>query len=108
MQSRDDPKLPTPSGMQRIWSRFLLRPRSTANRYLMSIVVCLVSLLLVELSQRLQGEPVTSFAVLSVIFSALYGGLAPAVLNTVISTLAVDYFYVDPGQIFESVGSFFR
>jgi signal transduction histidine kinase len=104
----DDQDLRLPSNAHGMWLRVILRPRTAIVRYLAAVLLCLVSLLLVELSQWLDGEPLTSFAVLSVVFSALYGGLGPAVLDTMISALAVDYFYAEPKyQLFDSAGSLF-
>lgn len=83
------------------WTRFLAAKRSTANRYLTSLAVCLVFLILVGVVEYLENVQITSLALVSVLFGTIYGGRGPGILVAIVSAIGVDYYYTDPqGFIF--------
>ena len=81
-----------PSG----WERFLTVERSGFHRYAAAVVFALLSLTPVYFLERLEGVPLSSLALMSVIASAIYGGRGPALLATAITALAIDYVFVEP------------
>lgn len=60
-------------------------------------------LALVHLLALLEGTRLSSLALVSVVLSAIYGGMGPALLAAAISAVGIDYFIVEPvGSIFQS------
>jgi signal transduction histidine kinase len=60
-------------------------------------------LALVHLLALLEGTRLSSLALVSVVLSAIYGGMGPALLAAAISAVGIDYFIVEPvGSIFHS------
>ncbi|MFP5387442.1 MAG: ATP-binding protein [Bacteriovoracia bacterium] len=79
------------------WESFLDKERSAFKRYGFAVLVSFLSLLLVYLLFSLEGgHPLTSLALMSVILSAIYGGKGPALLDTFITSIGVDYFFIEP------------
>ena len=76
--------------------RFVLTERSALRRYTAAVALALGSLLLVHLLNLLEGTQLSSLAVASVVLSALYGGLGPALLDAAITAVGVDYYYSEP------------
>lgn len=97
------------SFVQEFWVRFIIAPRSAVRRYSVAVILAVFSLLLVGVVNRVEGITLTSFAMLSVILSALYGGRGPAVLDALISSVGVDFLFGEPGLLaFDSWASFLR
>ncbi len=92
------------------WENFLSKERSILNRYFVAIVLSASTLYSVILFQQIEaGAPFTSFAVLSVILSAIYGGKGPAFLDTLITSVGIDYYFSKPYfQVFDSISSVTR
>ena len=76
--------------------RFVLAERGRARRYAVAVVLAFGSLLLVHLLNLVEGTQLSSLAVASVVLSALYGGLGPALLDAAITAIGVDYYYAEP------------
>lgn len=91
-------------------TEFLAEERSFLKRYLFALFASTLSLVLVHFVWQVEGGlPLTSLALSSVIFSAIYGGKGPAVLDTIITSLGIDYFFDAPlQQIFDSTSSIVR
>lgn len=91
------------------WRRFLVAERSAAVRYLVAVLLaCLFVAISYELS-RLEGTPITSIVIVSVVLSAIYGGMGPGVLAAVVAAGGVDYFIIEPlGQVLTSYAGFIR
>lgn len=88
---------------------FLLAERSATLRYAAAVLLALAFLALVRLLFWLEGTQLSSMAVVSVVLSAIYGGMGPALLAAAISAVGVDYFFADPLlRIFDSWASVFR
>jgi signal transduction histidine kinase len=63
----------------------------------------------VHLLSWLEGTQLSSLAVLSVVLSAIYGGMGPALLAAAISAVGIDYFFAAPlERIFDSWTSVLR
>jgi signal transduction histidine kinase len=75
----------------------------------MAAVLASGLLALVHLLAWLEGTQLTSLALVSVVLSAIYGGMGPALLAAAISAVGIDYFIVEPvGSIFQSWIGFLR
>ncbi len=101
------PTAPSPNAL---WEPILTGTRSPALRYLFAVVVSCLSLGMVILFQKLEpGAPFTSFAILSVILSAIFGDRGPAFVDTLITSIGIDYFFSEPSyEVLDSVSSFAR
>jgi signal transduction histidine kinase len=89
--------------------RFVLVQRSAPLRYGVAVALALGSLILVHLLNAVEGTQLASLAVASVVLSALYGGLGPALLDAGITAIGIDYFYSAPLEtVFDSWSSIFR
>lgn len=90
------------------WQRFLLAPRSATQRYGVAVLLACASLSLVYVLPE-AGSELSSLALFSVVLSALYGGLGPALLDTAITALGIDYFFAAPvRRVFDSWDSLLR
>ncbi len=91
-------------------TEFLSEERSFLKRYTFALFASTLSLVLVHFVWQVEGGlPLTSLALSSVILSAIYGGKGPAVLDTMITSLGIDYFFDAPlQQIFDSTSSIVR
>lgn len=91
------------------WARLLVTRRSAVKRYTVAVILAVTSLILVALFYRIEAVPATSLAMMSVIFSATYGGRGPAILDAVISAVGLDFFFAQPTYaIFDSWTSIIR
>jgi signal transduction histidine kinase len=88
--------------------RFLLAERSAPHRYLAAVALACVFLALVYVLSRVEGTGLSSLAVVSVVLSAIYGGLGPALLAAALCAIGVDYFVTEPGGLFDSWTSVLR
>lgn len=88
--------------------RFLLAERSAPHRYGAAVALACVFLALVYLLSRVEGTGLSSLAVVSVVLSAIYGGLGPALLAAALCAIGVDYFVTEPGGLFDSWTSLLR
>jgi signal transduction histidine kinase len=84
------------------WGRhMLLEVRPPVCRYSIPfIVVAAASLLAMLLPWRVDPSHFTLYF-LAVILSAWYGGFGPGLISTVLSALALDYFYISPVRSIE-------
>jgi signal transduction histidine kinase len=89
--------------------RFVLTERGPVRRYCAAVALALGSLLLVHLLNLVEGTQLSSLAVASVVLSALYGGLGPALLDAAITAIGIDYYYSEPlAAVFDSWTSLTR
>ena len=89
--------------------RFVLAERGPVRRYAAALLLALGSLAATYLLQRLEGTPITSVAVISVVLSAIYGGLGPALLDALITAVGIDYLFSSPaGHVLDSWASLLR
>ncbi|HEX6266535.1 MAG TPA: HAMP domain-containing sensor histidine kinase [Burkholderiales bacterium] len=89
--------------------RFILAERGPLRRYGVALALALASLGLVHLLETVEGTQLSSLAVASVVLSAMYGGLGPALLDAVLTAVGIDYFYSEPlTHVFDSWGSVLR
>jgi signal transduction histidine kinase len=89
--------------------RFVLAERGALLRYGAAAALALGSLLLVHLLNVLENTQLSALAVASVVLSALYGGLGPALLTAAITSIGIDYYYSEPlARVFDSWSSVFR
>jgi two-component system, cell cycle sensor histidine kinase and response regulator CckA len=75
--------------------------RSSWGRYGLAVLSVLVTLLLVWLIPHLHEAPFFYFTV-AVMVSAWFGGLRPGLLATVLSVVAVDFFFLHPTWSFRT------
>jgi len=88
---------------------FLLAERKATLRYAAAVLLACSFLALVRLLAWLEGTQLSSLAIVSVVLSALYGGMGPALLAAAISAVGIDYFFASPLlRIFDSWASVFR
>jgi signal transduction histidine kinase len=89
--------------------RFVLAQRGAPLRYGVAVALALAALFLVHLLNLIEHTQLSSLAVASVVLSALYGGLGPALLGAAITAIGIDYFYSAPlASVFDSWSSIFR
>jgi signal transduction histidine kinase len=89
--------------------RFVLAERGPLRRYGVALALALGSLALVHLLNLVEGTQLSSLAVASVVLSAVYGGLGPALLDAAITAIGIDYFYSEPlATVFDSWTSLTR
>jgi signal transduction histidine kinase len=89
--------------------RFILTQRGPLRRYGVALALAVGSLALAHLLFLVEGTRLSSLAIASVVLSALYGGLGPALLDAVVTAVGIDYFYSEPlASAFDSWASFFR
>jgi len=94
---------------QDLLERYVLVQRGALLRYGVAVALAVGALLLVHLLNAAEGIQLSSLAVASVVLSALYGGLGPALLDAAITAIGIDYFYSEPlSSIFDSWSSIFR
>ena len=67
--------------------RFVLAERGPLRRYGVALALALGSLALVHLLNLVEGTQLSSLAVASVVLSAVYGGLGPALLDATITAI---------------------
>jgi signal transduction histidine kinase len=86
---------PAVQGLQRIFWRSILRSRPLA--YVLAILVTLVTVLFRHAFDSVWGTkmPFMLFFPAIMVVGRL-GGLGPGVLSTVLSTLAIDYYWIEP------------
>ncbi|HEX2197191.1 MAG TPA: HAMP domain-containing sensor histidine kinase [Burkholderiales bacterium] len=83
--------------------RFVLTERGPWRRYGVALALALGSLALVHLLHLVEGTQLSSLAVASVVLSALYGGLGPALLDAAVTAIGIDYYYAAPlAAVFDS------
>lgn len=91
------------------WQRFLLAERSPLLRYGVALLLTCALVALAYLVSRLEGTPLPSLVIVSVVLSAVYGGMGPALIAAVIAAVGVDYFIIEPvGEVFGSYASLIR
>ena len=92
------------------WQRFLLAERSAPVRYGAAVLLaCMALLSLYLLDVQAPGAQLHALGTLSVVVSALYGGMGPGLLTALIAAFGVDYYFVEPiGELFESWTSMLR
>ena len=91
------------------WQRLLLAPRGAWNRYGVAALLACGSLLPLHLLPWWSADAFSSLALFTVVLSALYGGLGPALLDTAITAIGIDYFFAPPiHQVFDSWASALR
>ena len=91
------------------WERFLCAERSAFRRYGVAVVLALLSVALIDVTRDLGSLPLSSLALVTVIATAMYGGRGPALLDTAITALAIDYFFGEPAfRILDSWDSILR
>lgn len=92
------------------WEEFLSQERSVFVRYGFSVFISVMSLILVAQFRLLEeGAPFSTFAFLTVILSAIYGGKGPAFLDTLVTSIGLDYLVFAPYfEVFDSYSSFGR
>jgi signal transduction histidine kinase len=91
------------------WQRFLLIERGPLLRYTAATALALGSLLVVSWTRSTDGGDVSSLALTTVVLSAIYGGLGPALLDTLITSVGIDYLFAAPAfRAFDSWSSVFR
>ena len=82
---------------------FLLAERTATLRYAAAVLLACGFLALVHVFALLEGTRLSSLAIVSVVLSAIYGGMGPALVTAAISAVGMDYFFVEPvGSIFNS------
>jgi signal transduction histidine kinase len=81
------------------WQRFILAQRGPVQRYGVAVLLAVASLLLAYLLQGIEGGQFSSLALASVVLSAIYGGLGPALLDTAITAIGIDYLLSQPRYI---------
>lgn len=77
------------------------RLKTLSLQYGASVLVFGVALLLTQLFWPLIEPSSTPLFFAAVMVAAFYGGLGPGILVTVLSTLAIDFFFVSPVQALE-------
>jgi len=80
----------------RFWERFVRAERSVALRYGVAVLLAAASLLLATLFRGLEKADISSLALASVVLSAIYGGRGPALLDTAITAVGIDYLFTEP------------
>lgn len=76
--------------------RFLLAERGVARRYGAALLLAGVSLLLVHFLQAVEKAHFSSLALTSVVLTAIYAGRGPALLDTAITAIGIDYLFSEP------------
>ena len=79
------------------------RWRHPAIGYLLSPLIVALGMLCILFLQKMLGTPhfSGSFLILSVLFTALLWGVGPAILAIILSTLLLDYYFIQPvGSLF--------
>jgi two-component system, chemotaxis family, sensor kinase Cph1 len=93
----------------RFWLRFVVAERSAPLRYGVAVCVAVLALLLVHWLNRLENTQLSSFAFLSVVISALYGGMGPALVAASLTAVGIDYFFAEPRfTVFDTWASVLR
>jgi signal transduction histidine kinase len=94
---------------KRLWVRFMLAPRSALVRYCVAIVLAAGSLVGIYLLPLWDREDYSVLALFTVVVSAIFGGLGPALVDTAITVLGVDYLFSPPlFTVFDSWSSVLR
>lgn len=78
---------------------YSLREKPGPMAYAVSAAVALVAELAVFAAEHMTPEKfsnITSFLILSVLYSAIYLGKGPAILNALMCTMLFDYFFIPP------------
>jgi signal transduction histidine kinase len=88
------------------WEPFVLAERGPALRYGVGLLLGAASLLFVQFLYALDRTEFSSLALATVVLSAIYGGLGPALLDTGITALGIDLLFSEPRYvIFDSWAS---
>ena len=85
--------------MARFWERFMLAQRGPLQRYGVAALLAVAALVLAFLLQGIEGGQFSSLALASVVLSAIYGGLGPALLGTAITAVGIDYLLSEPRYV---------
>jgi signal transduction histidine kinase len=89
--------------------QYFLTNRSWTNRYLVSMVLLVVASLLVYALAQVENARVSSIILVASVFAAIHGGLGPAVLTSILGSLILDFFFIEPiFRVLDSVNSFVR
>jgi signal transduction histidine kinase len=80
----------------RFWERFVRAERSPALRYGVALLLACASLVLAMLFRGLEKADISSLALASVVLSAIYGGRGPALVDTAITAVGIDYLFTEP------------
>jgi K+-sensing histidine kinase KdpD len=100
--------MPNPSDPSWL-NRFLLHERKDPVRYFAAIGFAALGLVMVMVLPSQDVELISDFGLLASILSALYGGAGPGIVTAVISSLALDYFFIPPlYSTFIDASAFFR
>jgi len=87
----------------------MLAPRSALLRYGVALLLGTGSLALALALHGLEGTQLSSLALVSVVLSAIYGGLGPALLDTAVTAVGIDYLFAHPvHRVFDSWSSVLR
>jgi len=87
----------------------VLAPRSALLRYGVAVLLGALSLAAAQALHAIEGTELSSLALASVVVSAIYGGLGPALLDTAITAVGVDFLFSHPvHRVFDSGSSVLR
>ena len=73
-----------------MWSRFVLAERGPLARYGVAVALAAASLLIALALQQVEEARYSSLALATVVLSAIYGGLGPALVDTAITAVGID------------------
>jgi signal transduction histidine kinase len=94
---------------KRLWLRIMLAPRSALVRYSAAVLLALSSLAAVYLLPVWSREDYSGLALFTVVLTGILGGLGPALVDTVITVVGVDYLFSPPlFTLFDSWSSMLR
>jgi signal transduction histidine kinase len=92
-----------------MWERFLVVERGAVQRHAVAATLAAAALITVYALSRLEATNFSSLALASVVLSAIYGGMGPAMLCTAITAIGIDYLLADPVfKVFDSWTSVLR
>src|SRR5829696_7881463 len=72
---------------------------ATLRRYALSVALSVAALVLMVLLRPLMEHSIFFFFLAAVVISALYGGLGPGLVATVLSTMACDLYFLPPDGV---------
>jgi len=83
------------------WEKFYSTHRSTVSRYLLPIILSILSLIIIKLIfLSCGGPPLTSLALLSVIISCIYGGKGSAVVCTLMTAIGIELVFISSNSFY--------
>ena len=91
-----------PKDTERSLPTLMRRIRSAAPRlpfYGLAVVLSALALVLMLLLRPLMEHSIFFFFLAAVVISALYGGLGPGLVATVLSTMACDLYFLPPDGV---------